>query len=312
MDLTKLDYGAYVRHIKMHDKYHFKNKLKIYGEDILYVVDMQYDFVPKTEWGPDGNFAVAEGDKAVPFIVKLIDKFNKANNLIIASRDYHPRDHVSFMPDGPFPAHCVEGSKGSKFLPPIRDALKKSIKDNENTFIVFKGFHQSIDSFGGFTYRKKYLSSKRVSSCTGNGCESGSLTGSFYLNRSNWENPNSPPDIMTDKIPVNSLIKFLEENNSVKCNEILTKKDMVGLSRKNATSKLILCGLALDYCVIDTAINASHLGYKTYIVLDACRPAFVPPLGGYLHTPDQLIDLIKINASTKNPVKFVLSSQLEF
>jgi nicotinamidase/pyrazinamidase len=30
-------------------------------------------------------------------------------------------------------------------------------------------------------------------------------------------------------------------------------------------------GLALDYCVKYTAIDAANLGYKTYLVQDGCR-----------------------------------------
>lgn len=34
---------------------------------------------------------------------------------IIATRDYHPIDHVSFSTEGgPFPPHCIEGSEGAE------------------------------------------------------------------------------------------------------------------------------------------------------------------------------------------------------
>jgi hypothetical protein len=47
--------------------------------------------------------------------VKLIHAFSKAGAKIIASKDYHPDGHVSFMEQGgPFPAHCVQGSPGSQ------------------------------------------------------------------------------------------------------------------------------------------------------------------------------------------------------
>lgn len=35
--------------------------------------------------------------------------------------------------------------------------------------------------------------------------------------------------------------------------------------------KVFVMGLALDYCVKFTAIDAANLGYKTYLVLDGCR-----------------------------------------
>jgi nicotinamidase/pyrazinamidase len=36
---------------------------------------------------------------------------------------------------------------------------------------------------------------------------------------------------------------------------------------------LYVCGVALDYCVYKTCIDAIHLGYRVYLILDACRPA---------------------------------------
>ncbi len=35
--------------------------------------------------------------------------------------------------------------------------------------------------------------------------------------------------------------------------------------------QVFVMGLALDYCVKFTAIDAANLGYKTYLVLDGCR-----------------------------------------
>lgn len=34
---------------------------------------------------------------------------------------------------------------------------------------------------------------------------------------------------------------------------------------------MYICGVALDYCVAYTAIDAASLGYDTAVVLDACR-----------------------------------------
>ena len=42
---------------------------------------------------------------------------------VCATRDYHPIDHVCFTSEGgPFPAHSVQGTNGTKFLPPIAKA----------------------------------------------------------------------------------------------------------------------------------------------------------------------------------------------
>ena len=76
-----------------------------------------------------GKFGVAEGGHVVKPIVSLIDSFVAAGSTVVATRDYHPHDHVSFLSQGgPFPAHCVQGSPGSKFLPAIAAALAAGVR----------------------------------------------------------------------------------------------------------------------------------------------------------------------------------------
>jgi nicotinamidase/pyrazinamidase len=41
--------------------------------------------------------------------------------------------------------------------------------------------------------------------------------------------------------------------------------------RKNTITHVVICGLALDYCVSYSARDAAAAGFKTYVVLDACR-----------------------------------------
>jgi nicotinamidase-related amidase len=55
----------------------------------LIVVDMQEDFCP-----PSGSLAIEGGRDIVPKINELLDLPGFV--LRIATRDYHPRDHISF------------------------------------------------------------------------------------------------------------------------------------------------------------------------------------------------------------------------
>ena len=41
--------------------------------------------------------------------------------------------------------------------------------------------------------------------------------------------------------------------------------------QKNKVNELYICGLATDYCVKFTALDALNLGYKTYLVDNLCR-----------------------------------------
>ena len=98
--------------------------------DALLVIDMQADFVPKDGLtNPDGGrFGVSEGEKVVPLCCHLIDHFVKQGASVVATRDYHPVDHCSFLSQGgPFPAHCIQGTAGSHLLPPIAAALEAGL-----------------------------------------------------------------------------------------------------------------------------------------------------------------------------------------
>ena len=54
--------------------------------------------------------------------------------------------------------------------------------------------------------------------------------------------------------------------------------DAVVASRGKGARAVLVAGLALDFCVADTAINAKALDptMDVYVVIDAARPAFLP------------------------------------
>ena len=74
--------------------------------DALLIVDPQVDFCP------GGALPVPGGDAIFPAV-------NRAALILpwtVASRDWHPPDHVSFQAQGgPWPVHCVAGTHGAEF-----------------------------------------------------------------------------------------------------------------------------------------------------------------------------------------------------
>ena len=52
---------------------------------------------------------------------------------------------------------------------------------------------------------------------------------------------------------------------------------MDGYLRRHHVSDLYLVGLATDYCVLYTALDARRLGYTTFIITDGCRGLDVHP-----------------------------------
>lgn len=115
----------------------------------LVLVDIQNDFIP------GGSLAVPDGDAIVPVANVLATRFD----LVVATQDWHPAEHVSFasnhrgkspgdvidvagLPQTLWPEHCVQGTLGAEF---------HSDLDTGPVERVFrKGEDPQIDSYSGF------------------------------------------------------------------------------------------------------------------------------------------------------------------
>ncbi|KAL8727537.1 MAG: hypothetical protein Q9181_005674 [Wetmoreana brouardii] len=127
---------------------------------------MQEDFCP-----PNGALAVAGGRQIASPINKLL---SMPFTLRIATRDWHPPDHVSFATSHPpphntafesqvtianpvdssqttaipiWPAHCVQGTPGAELIPELDTSKLDSIIDKGRTKDV-EMFSAFADAFG--------------------------------------------------------------------------------------------------------------------------------------------------------------------
>lgn len=115
----------------------------------LIIIDVQNDFMPK------GTLPVTKGDIIVPLINQIMPHFD----LIIATQDWHPPNHMSFAANHPgkhpfdkinldgieqtlWPNHCVQGTFGAQFHP--------KLNTNSIETIFRKGTDSNIDSYSGF------------------------------------------------------------------------------------------------------------------------------------------------------------------
>jgi len=85
-------------------------KINLAEGDALVIVDLQNDFLP------GGSLPVPEGEQVIPVLNGYIERFVNRGLPIFATRDWHPKNHSSFIAQGgPWPEHCVIGSKGAEF-----------------------------------------------------------------------------------------------------------------------------------------------------------------------------------------------------
>jgi len=105
--------------------------------DALIIVDVQIDFCP------GGALPIDHGDAVVPVLNRWIAAAVDARVPIVASRDWHPRHHLSFVESGgEWPVHCVQDTPGARFHP--------ELKLPESTVVVTKGVRFDRDQYSAF------------------------------------------------------------------------------------------------------------------------------------------------------------------
>lgn len=124
------------------------------------VVDLIYDFI-------DGSLACLNAVEAVNETIKHINE--NPNEKVLFICDNHPATHCSFVENGGiWPAHCVQGSRGSELHKDFFSKIEKlENRPNEgNTF--YKGRDASMEEYSGFEattlggLKLKEVSSKEV------------------------------------------------------------------------------------------------------------------------------------------------------
>lgn len=110
---------------------------ELHEGDALIVVDVQRDFCS------GGSLAVPGGDEVVGPLNRWVEGAARAGVPIYASRDWHPRGHLSFRENGGrWPPHCVQDTPGAGFhpglhLPPSTRVVTKGVrfdKDQNSAF----------------------------------------------------------------------------------------------------------------------------------------------------------------------------------
>ncbi|KAF2708071.1 Isochorismatase hydrolase [Pleomassaria siparia CBS 279.74] len=194
----------------------------------LVVVDVQEDFCP-----PNGSLAVQEGRDIVPALNALL---SLPFVIKIATKDFHPQDHISFAsnhappnnkpfesmftianPHNPgetqetrlWPDHCVQGTKGAELLP--------ELDVSQVHHIVEKGQDRRVEMYSAFA------------------------------------DPFTSPNV--------------------------THSNLAQLLHEKGVTDVYIAGLAADYCVRFTALDARKEGFNTWVVGDATKavdPASLP------------------------------------
>ncbi|MDR1216749.1 MAG: bifunctional nicotinamidase/pyrazinamidase [Treponema sp.] len=136
-----------------------------YTKSALIIVDVQNDFCPayintRGEKMPRGMLAVDGGNEVCVPLNMLSKKFSQNGGKVVATKDWHPKGHISFASSFPdkksgdtidvegvknqvlWGDHCVQGTRGADF----HDDLDISPID----LIIHKGCRIDMDSYSAF------------------------------------------------------------------------------------------------------------------------------------------------------------------
>ncbi|WWD20574.1 hypothetical protein CI109_105050 [Kwoniella shandongensis] len=199
------------------------------------IVDVQYDFLP-----PDGSLAVPHGDEILPVIEGLLDRSKWDWPVIVASQDYHPKEHISFAsshpPHDPFskvqltdangkiyeqtiwPDHCVQGTRGAEIEKGLRGQLKPW---GVRVKVVRKGTNIGIEAYSAFE--------------------------GYVTEATDPAEPISDHEPQPTESP---LTKYL---------------------RSEGIDTVVIVGLATDFCVSATARSAISASFETILVAPGMR-----------------------------------------
>ncbi len=165
--------------------------------DALILVDVQNDFVP-----PAGALAVDGGREVIAPLNRMIEIFRARGLPIVATRDWHPPNHISFREQGgPWPPHCVQNSEGAQFVEGLALPPEATIISSATT--------PEKEAYSGFDHT-----------------------------------------------------------------------DLDARLRSAQVSRVYVGGIATDYCVRETVMDALKLGYEVVLLQDAIRAVNVNPDDG--------------------------------
>jgi nicotinamidase/pyrazinamidase len=218
-----------------------------YKKTALLAVDIQNDFCPaytgkNGKAYPEGALAIKQGDAVIAPLNSLAKKVRKKGGKVLATQDWHPANHVSYAASHP------EKKQGDIILVPVsEEAVEAFLRD----------FPQLTDPIPGAMHQVLWPTHCQQNTEGSGFHEQFDASAIDFVFRKGYHKE------------IDSYSAFFE-------NDRCTPTDLYGYLKEQNIETILIGGLATDYCVFYTVIDALRLGFTAYCISDACAGINIP------------------------------------
>ncbi|MGI8869196.1 MAG: isochorismatase family protein [Mycobacteriales bacterium] len=218
----------------------------------LLVVDMQNDFAD-----PGGTLFVPGGDELIAPINSQVAAAVEAGAMVVYTLDWHPPSTPHFAKDGGiWPVHCVAGSWGADLHPQLTVASDLRVRKGTGTGDGYSAFAE-YDSSTAEGSAQRPSRSTDVATSTDEGASTRAR------NEGGAQRSRRSRDVVASAAASPALPTRLG-----------------GLLAEAGVERLVVVGLAADYCVRATSLDGRRLGYDVLAPWSLTRPVDRAPGDG--------------------------------
>ena len=248
----------------------------------LLVIDVQECFMDITGTGDPGSLAVSNTSAIIPIINKIRKEAGCVFDMVVRSQDLHPDHHISFASTfglEPF-AHLTK--KGG--LPLTCHSADSGLTEDSACCPTYYVNRDLVDcEIQLCPSPETTLDDAMMSVINSTACDQcrESPGECFETTQAMWTDHclrsgdsgfpvdlyTKPTDVVVEKggnVHVDSYSAFMDNTKKLKTSLDDTLMDL-------SVGTIYMVGIATDYCVYFSALDALSLGYEVYIVTDAMR-----------------------------------------
>ncbi|VEU19616.1 DEKNAAC100273 [Brettanomyces naardenensis] len=180
---------------------------------------------------PSGSLAVDNGRDIIPSVMKLLDLTKYGWKAIVGTKDWHPEGHISFAS-----ANGQQPYTTKEFNNPVKGPVEKRLETLWPDHCVQGTFGSAFPEEFAIVFNK-----------------------------------------MVEEQPVPAaLIKkgYLKDREYYSCFSDVWKMhhtECEKFLKDNDITDVYVVGLAYDYCVLNSSIDAADLGFNTYVIKDVSK-----------------------------------------